>query len=130
MLLKTQELAGGRPSQTSFFDVCNRQRSGKLCQTFELAVRDPWAWGWCFLKNAGNGDNGTGDRKHSAAVGRNQNGTLCALRGSQTLTQRPRSVSVGSAPRISAKTPHPLIPFPSSLSPGEREEGEGSQGEG
>ena len=54
----------------------------------------------------------------------------CFLWPEKDKTQSSLRPSLFSAPKISAKTPHPLTPFPSSLFPGEREEGEGSQGEG
>jgi hypothetical protein len=41
-----------------------------------------------------------------------------------------QQTGMGDWSENSAKTPYPLTPFPSSLSPGEREEEEGSRGEG
>jgi ceramide glucosyltransferase len=51
--------------------------------------------------------------------------TPLAPRHSRASGNPPRG-NAEPAPEISAQTPHPLTPFPSSLSRGEREEGEGS----
>jgi hypothetical protein len=38
--------------------------SGKLCQTFELPVRDPWGRGKCLPKSTENGEKATGEWRH------------------------------------------------------------------